>query len=379
MKKKVNIHIYPSPFKNESRILKETKTIIDSGIADEIIILGSYSKGFQRNEMIDLHRKVHRVKTIFDILPKNLITDLFRFFSFQLVILSKYFFKKVDFINCHSLSVLPVGVLLKSFKKSKLIYDAHELETERAGLKGAKQKMSKYLERALFPFVDSTIVVSNSINEWYQKEYNSNRVYTVRNVPDLRFSEVPANNKLLKEKFGVRPDEILYIYQGLFGRGRAIEILLNVFCESNTNAHIVFMGYGLYEEKIKTYAKNNVNIHFQEAVPPDEIIKYSSSADVGLCLIENIGLSYYYCLPNKVFEYTLAKIPVIVSDFPDLSEFIDTLNCGWKIEPVEDRLKKLVSMISYDEIKKTSFQMKGIESKIGWQFEELELKKAYTN
>lgn len=377
MKKKVNLHIYPSPFKNESRILKETKSIIDNSIADEVIIIGTFSKTRLRSESIDPQRSVWRIKTVFDLFPKNILTDIFRFMSIQMVILIKYLPKKLDLINCHSLSVLPVGVLLRIFKKTKLIYDTHELETERAGLKGFKQKIARALERICFRYVDSTIVVSNSINRWYRQTYNTQNVFTVRNVPDLRLVKKSKNRNVLKEKFRIRNNEILYIYQGLLSKGRGIDILLNVFSDPKIKSHIVFMGYGLYEDKVKKFSVRYNNIHFQEAVPPDQIIEYSASADVGICLIEDIGLSYFFCLPNKVFEYNLAGIPVIVSDFPDLGEYIDSVNGGWKINPKEVNLKMLVSTMSLNETDQMKRKMNGIENRVGWQFEEKELIKAY--
>jgi glycosyltransferase involved in cell wall biosynthesis len=272
---------------------------------------------------------------------------------------------------------LPVGVLLKAFKKTKLIYDTHELETERAGLTGFKQKLSKLLEKSLFGYIDSTIVVSNSINKWYRDAYRNDKIYSVRNIPDLRGKNGFTKQSLLKERFCIRNDELLYIYQGLLSRGRGIEILLEVFSDSQITAHVVFMGYGNYEAKIREYSGKHKNIHFIEAVPPDEIIKYSSSADIGICLIENIGLSYYYCLPNKVFEYTLAGIPVIVSNFPDLSEYIQNINGGWKINPNTNELKELISTLSYVDVNNMKLKLLGIEKKIGWEFEEEELKKAY--
>ena len=68
---------------------------------------------------------------------------------------------------------------------------------------------------------------------------------------------------------------------------------------------LVFMGYGEFEKTIKEYAGKNKNIHFYPAVPLEKVLDYTQHADVGLSLIERVCLSYYLCLPNKVFEYIL--------------------------------------------------------------------------
>ena len=55
----------------------------------------------------------------------------------------------------------------------------------------------------------------------------------------------------------------------------------------------------------------NDNIHYKEAVSFDQIIRYTKSADWGLLTIQNVSRSYYYSLPNKLFEYVIAGIPYV--------------------------------------------------------------------
>src|SRR5690606_29052144 len=89
--------------------------------------------------------------------------------------------KNIKVVNVHSLGLLPLGYVLKKLYKAKLVYDAHELETETNGSKGFRQKLSKWLEKKLIHKADMTLVVSESIADWYANEYNIARPPVVLN------------------------------------------------------------------------------------------------------------------------------------------------------------------------------------------------------
>ena len=128
----INLHIYPSPFKFESRILRETKSIIDQKLADEVIVASGWSQGLSELEQIDENRSVKRFVLFFDNFSKNLLTNSLRYIEFILKVFIFYYRKKAKTVNCHSLFVLPVGYLLKLFRSDTwLIYDAHELESQK--------------------------------------------------------------------------------------------------------------------------------------------------------------------------------------------------------------------------------------------------------
>ena len=157
----LNIHVYPSLFKFESRILKETKSIIDLDLATAVII---FSKGESRDpvtEIIGDRISVYRIKTVTSSLPRNKVTQGLFYIEFFL----RFFFISLRYpvrvINCHSLMVLPVSVFIKWVKRARLIYDPHELETESIGLRGMAQKVSKIAERFFIRWVDSIIVVTD--------------------------------------------------------------------------------------------------------------------------------------------------------------------------------------------------------------------------
>lgn len=85
------------------------------------------------------------------------------------------------------------------------------------------------------------------------------------------------------------------------------------------------MGFGESVKIVKDYAKKFSNIHYHPAVKPDETIQYTCGADVGVHFIKNTCLNHYFCLPNKIWEYLNASLPVIVSNMLEMEKVVDKL------------------------------------------------------
>lgn len=371
----INLHFYQSSFKYESRILKETKSLVHSGLINRVIIAGIWEAGYEEHEELDNKRVLWRVPLKTQVLPGGSSWKILQHIEWAFKIFFKLRKEGIKFVHCHSLSTLPIAMLFKIFAQSKVIYDAHELETER-GKRGIIQKVSKLLERLLINHVDRIIVVSDSIAEWYQNQYGLEKIHIIKNFPYQENYSSKSNN-ILKNTFKIQDNEILYIYHGGLTNGRSIEILLDVFSKVNRKKHIVFMGYGKLEDTVKKYEKNFPNIHFHPAVKPGDIISYAKGADVGICMIENICLSYYYSLPNKLFEYVVSGLPVIVSNFPDMGKIIDKHKCGWKSPVNEKALIDTIEKISSEEIKDKIKDVLKCKDYFVWDSEEKKLLNIY--
>lgn len=376
---RVNLHIYPSPFTHESRIQKETKSIADADLADQIFMVGVWEDGLPEIQRFDEKRQVWRVKPKLGSQQSGVLIKTLRYIEWQLKIYSRFRNCRVTMVNCHSLPVLPLGALFKLLKKVTLIYDTHELETEGAGSVGIKRLLYNGVEALFIHFADAVITVNESISEWYRKTYKLDRVATVRNIPPQPDLDSSTNGGIFKQKFGISDQDILYIFQGNFGPGRGIQILLDVFSKVDPHKHVVFMGFGDLEETILSYEKRFANIHFQPAVSPQEIIKYTRGADIGLCLQENIGLNYYLSLPNKLFEYIMSGVPAIVSDFPEMARVINEGKCGWKVPVKQEDLYQLVQQISIGDIHEKQRNALEYRKSLGWHVEERSLLAVYND
>ena len=96
------------------------------------------------------------------------------------------------------------------------------------------------------------------------------------------------------------------------------------------------MGYGNLYQTLKNAEQEFENIHVHDAVMPEKVLEVSSSADFGLCLLENVSLSDYLSLPNKLFEYTFGNLLVLCSDFPAIRNFVYKYKCGLVCKNVND-------------------------------------------
>jgi glycosyltransferase involved in cell wall biosynthesis len=146
-----------------------------------------------------------------------------------------------------------------------------------------------------------------------------------------------GNGKSLRTAIGIENDLHLILYSGgiTFNRGleKVIESLMYL-----PDCYLVLMGYGIERYKISLQAlarKIGVESRFSffGPVPSEEVTTYAACADIGIAPIKNACLSYYYCSPNKLFEYILAGLPVIASNFPEMRKVIDKYDIGYTFDP----------------------------------------------
>jgi glycosyltransferase involved in cell wall biosynthesis len=340
----INIHLYPSSFAQESRIDKQSKTIKKLNIFSKIYLIGTVGEKHDSFQKVDESIFIK----LLGIQNKNLgfFYKLVVFICWYITVIFFSISKPVSCVNAHSLSALPLGFFLKLIHKSVLIYDTHELETETHNLKGLRKLFCKKIEKFFIKYVDHIFVVSESISEWYKLEYDIKPPSVVINSP---LQQKVLKKDLFRSQFNIRNDQLIFIYQGYFGTGRGLEVLLNSFAGKKEDSEVlVFMGDGDLKDKIELFAKNNNNIFYKEFVPIEIVQDYTSSADIGIALIENTCLSYKYALPNKLFEYSMAGLPVIISNLPEMKNIVNKYRSGVVVNgdtslDLNNAIKKLLS------------------------------------
>jgi glycosyltransferase involved in cell wall biosynthesis len=184
----------------------------------------------------------------------------------------------------------------------------------------------------------------------------------------------------LKKRFGLSSDDKIVIYQGYITKGRGIEEIVRSMNGLSDNIKLVILGKGdSYVDSIKDLIEKNYLQHrvfFQNMVPYDELIDWTSSADLGISLIQNVSLSDYYSLPNKMFEYIQAGIPVICSNFPDMKNLVEHYGVGEVSDPNKyEELRAAISLIFEEDDKYERYRQNSLKAKVKlcWENEEEKL------
>lgn len=379
MKKRI-LHITPTDVRYDSRIIKELK-VVESLNDSEILAFGINDDEGHKYEVVSIPyiKTFNLTSKKFKILPRpvryfiNLIEAIFKL-TFPAI---RY---NPEIIHCHDTLYLPIALIVKFFCKSKLIYDAHELESDKAGQSKILSKYTFFIEKIAWKHIDYLISVSPSIIEWYNENLGKKESELIMNSPiiDLNINENKKSN-YLREKFNIPLNQKIFLYLGIISqKGRGVELYLKAFQKKSINSHLVFIGYGEYAEEIKKIASQYDNIHYHPAVPHHQVVEVSKSADVGLCMIEAVSLSDYYSLPNKLFEYAFSGLYVLASDFPDIKKLVEEYSLGkcssLDVQHVYETIKDIEDL----EFVKTDHKFEKIYT-LSWLYQAEKLMKLYKN
>lgn len=369
------VNIVLNNFTNDSRVQKTSEFLSKNGFEVTVACL-------HEGELPEFEKKravnVHRLKLKSRNWSKNKVIQLIKYFEFMWRVVRRY--RSSDVCHCNDLNALPVGVMIKLMnRRCKVVYDAHEYEINDIPYQSrASIKVRYFLERFLIRFADEVITVSDSIAHAYAEMYQISKPHLVLNCPPYKPQE---KQNLFRKNLNIRPDQTIFLYQGGLGRGRGIEILLQAFeSMQDQNNVLVCMGYGPLGDEIKQKASVSENIFFHPAVSPMNLLPYTASADFGISFIEDACLSYRYCLPNKMFEYLMAGVPIVTSNLFEMQSFVEKHQCGVfayenTVEGFKSAIKRIL-MLNYETL---LANVKATNSNYNWEKQELILSKIYQN
>ena len=234
--------------------------------------------------------------------------------------------------------------MLQSCSESELIFDSHELFSEIPELKHRKLIKQFWLtiERWILPRLTKVITVSDAIKKHYKNLYGIEAV-VIRNLPleksvHQQSFPFPTENKNI------------ILYQGAVNIGRGIELMIETI-KLLDNCVLVIIGAGdiieVLKQKVSSQTLKN-KVRFMGKVLPKDLRQFTPNATIGLSLEEDIGLNYRYALPNKLFDYIQAEVPVIVADLPEMKKLVETYQVGeilWERSP-KSLAKLILKVIS---------------------------------
>lgn len=213
-------------------------------------------------------------------------------------------------------------------KKIPLVYDSHEIFCEVPELQHAplKKRIWEGLEKRIVPKLKYCVTVNQSIAGWFNKKYH-NDFKVVRNIPDkIEVGEIKSRSEL-----GLPVDKKIILLQGAGiniqrGAEEAIDAMQWV-----QGAILLIIGGGDAVKNLEIRMQDSglgEKVRMLPKMKPEELYHYTCNADIGLSLDKDTNINYRYSLPNKLFDYVNAGVPVLASALPEVQAFIDKYYVG---------------------------------------------------
>lgn len=309
--------------------------------------------------------KAHRFQLIFN-------SGVFFYLEYNLRLFFYLLYAQADILCAVDLDTIVPNLLIGKIKKKPVVYDAHEYFTEVPELvgRGFKKSVWKRIERFAIPQCRAIYTVGESIAELFRKEYHRS-IEVIYNFP--------LKNSIDHTK---KKNSFIVLYQGDLNEGRGVDRFIeSMHLIPNIELWIIGEGKERLQLENLTKVRNlESRVRFIGYVLPDKLKEFSVQAFLGINLLENKGLNYYYSVANKFFDYIQARVPVLTMNYPEYARFNEQFNTSILIPDLETTtIANAVQSLMKDEDKYTELAKNcDIASHfLNWETQEEKLRSIY--
>ncbi|GAC1568387.1 MAG: glycosyltransferase family 4 protein [Ktedonobacteraceae bacterium] len=251
---------------------------------------------------------------------------------------------RADIYHATELNALPACFIAAILCRKPLVYEAYELhipypETSVAFWRGCGKLIMRLLTIVL-PRCAGVIATTPLYAEEMKKRFRLKEVTLLRNIPPYRIVE---QNDLLREHLSLGAEKRIALYQGRLQRNRGIDKIIHAAAYLEPDTVIVMIGDGpdkAYQASIRSLIASEGVADRVKIMPPiplyEELLDWTVSADIGLILYTpGYSLAVKLILPNKLFEYIMAGVPVLATQLDAVEEVMQKYDVGQIVSSIE--------------------------------------------
>jgi glycosyltransferase involved in cell wall biosynthesis len=303
------------------------------------------------------------------------------YFEYNLRLFFYLLKSEVDVFVSNDLDTLPANYLASRIRRKPLVYDSHEYFTEVPELIGRPviKTIWTWLEKMLVPRVDAAYTVCDSIAEVYRDLYKVD-FKVVRNLPVCSATETIIDPMTSSHRMGNSSKVILY--QGALNLGRGVGTAIRAM-QYLEGVELWLAGDGDLTSQLKELVvemKLESKVKFLGRLPLHQLHEVTCQADLGISLEEDLGLNYRFALPNKLFDYIQAGVPVLVSNLPEMRRIVERYQVGMIAETYQwEEVSELMNTALFDQEKSQVWKqnLPKAAKELCWENEEKVLRQVY--
>ncbi|MEW6506283.1 MAG: glycosyltransferase [Bacteroidota bacterium] len=346
---------------HDSRIVNLTNSLKDDNCSVKVIAFDWFISGKPyHNETYEIY-----------VLKKK--NSLIFYLKYAIILVRHLFRTNADIYFAEDFYTLPFVTVIAKLKKGKIYYNSRELYAFIGGLRNRPfiQSIVKIIERFFITKVDLVLTTGEMDSHFLENFYGIKNTLVIRNIPLLRFPEATID---FRKKYNLPPNSFILLYQGVLLEGRGIPLVIKAL-NNLPETVLIILGDGEHKKNFQKLAdKYDVGnrVIFAGTIKQNELVNYTAGADLGLTLIENISVSYYHALPNKLFEYIMAGLPVLSSDLPQMKRIVEKYCVGEAVNLKDEvnivkTIQRLV--LNPDQLKKYKENCFIAAKELNWQEE----------
>jgi glycosyltransferase involved in cell wall biosynthesis len=315
MKKRIVVSVI-SDLCTDQRVLRICDTLQQMGFEVEVI-----ARSFNNSLPLQNYSfKASRIRCWFR-------KGILQYAEFNTKLFFKLLFTRTSYFLSNDLDTLIPNYIIAKLRGKHLFYDSHEYFTGVPELRHSplKRKTWKLFENWILPRLRTVYTVNQSVKEAYEKEYPNLQFGIVRNVPVTKAvtpAPLPVNWQ----------GKIVLLAQGAgLNEGRSCIELLEAMPLLDERFHLVFIGGGTqwhYLQQRRQELKLEDRVDMMEKMLPAQLKTYTPLAHLGFSLDSFEDKNCLYNLPNKIFDYIQAGVPVVATAIPEVKKIIEQYECG---------------------------------------------------
>jgi glycosyltransferase involved in cell wall biosynthesis len=364
--------------RTDERVLREARALIRAGYAVTIVDTDSDATRPRIETLDDITlRHITRPKRRF--LPGKLGTAV-GVFELLLRRMRALWSLPVDAYHAHDEDTLLAAYIAARFRRKPVILDAHELPgfSPHILARPVQRRLHMALLRRLLPGCRAVITVSPPIVDEIQLRYGGPRAEIVRNVPTY---QPPIISNRLREHLQLPPETRIALYQGVLQGDRSLDVLVRAARFLPDDVVVVLMGSGPSKAALEALIVAEglgERVRMVAAVPYSELLQWTASADLGLIIYPpNSSPNVRYCLPNKLFEYLMAGLPVLASSLDAVNDILETYRVGAMVRTLEpEEVGRVIGQLVGDVQQLAAMRQRALEasaSDLRWENEQKRL------